>query len=128
MPLPSLLLKIARGDRIIVVTYRGDGVQGLTCDHAPSSFQQHHTAKMNVLVLLSLLFFIPLLFWLVFLALSSCMGDQFRARVAGIPVTFNPRHASFGRQYTRGFGSGAGSAGWEQIEMEDMLGEDSEED
>ena len=78
---------------------------------------------MNVLVLLSLLFFIPLLFWLVFLALSSCMGDQFRARVAGIPVTFNPRHASFGRQYTRGFGSGAGSAGWEQIEMEDLMDE-----
>ena len=98
------------------------------CDHAPSSFLTHQFAKMNVLVLLSLLFFIPLIFWLVFLALSSCMGDQFRARVAGIPVTFNPRHASFGRQYTRGFGSGAGSAGWEQIEMEDMLGEDSEED
>jgi hypothetical protein len=85
-------------------------------------------AKMNVLVLLSLLFFIPLLFWVVFLALSSCMGDQFRARVAGIPVTFNPRHATFGRQYTRGLGSGAGNGGWEQIEMEDMLGEDSEEE
>lgn len=81
---------------------------------------------MNVLILLGLLFFLPLLLWLVFLALSSCMGDRFRARVAGIPVTFNPRHATFGRQYTRGFGSGAGSAGWEQIEMEDMLGEDSE--
>jgi hypothetical protein len=85
-------------------------------------------AKMNVLILLGLLFFLPLLLWLVFLALSSCMGDRFRARVAGIPVTFNPRHATFGRQYTRGFGSGAGSAGWEQIEMEDMLGEDSEDE
>ncbi|CAN9307038.1 unnamed protein product [Alternaria alternata] len=58
---------------------------------------------MNVLLLLSLLLFIPF---------------------AG--VTFNPRNASFGRNYTRGFGSGAGSAGWEQIEMEDMLGEDSD--
>ena len=43
-------------------------------------------------------------------------------------MTFNPRHASFGRHYTRGFGSGASSAGWEQIEMEDMLGEDSDDD
>ena len=81
---------------------------------------------MNVLALLSLLLFIPFLLFLAFLAASSCMGDGFRARVAG--VTFNPRNASFGRNYTRGFGSGAGSAGWEQIEMEDMLGEDSESD
>lgn len=81
---------------------------------------------MNVLVLLSLLFFIPFLFFLAFLAASSCMGDGFRARVSGI--TINPRHASFGRTYTRGMGSGAGSGGWEQIEMEDMLGNDSEED
>lgn len=81
---------------------------------------------MNILVLLSLLLFIPLLLFLAFLAASSCMGDRFRARVSG--MTFNPRHASFGRNYTRGFGSGASSAGWEQIEMEDMLGEDSEDD
>ena len=87
---------------------------------------KHHVTKMNVWVLLSLLFFIPILLLLVFLALSSCMGDSFRASVAGIPVTF--RHASFGRQYTRGFGSGTASGGWEQIEMEDMMGEDSEED
>jgi hypothetical protein len=79
---------------------------------------------MNVIVLLSLLLFIPFLFFLVFLALSSCMGDRFRAHVSGI--TFNPRHASFGRGYARGLGSGAGQAGWEQIEMEDMLGEDSD--
>ena len=79
---------------------------------------------MNVLVLLSLLLFVPFLFCLAFLAASSCMGEGFRARIAG--VTFNPRNASFGRNYTRGFGSGAGSAGWEQIEMEDMLGEDSD--
>ncbi|CBX93941.1 predicted protein [Plenodomus lingam JN3] len=54
------------------------------------------------------------------------MGDGFRARFAG--MTFNPRQASFGRNYTRGFGSGASSAGWEQIEMEDMLGDDSEDE
>lgn len=80
---------------------------------------------MHVLVLLSLLLFIPFLFFLVFLALSSCMGDRFRARVSG--MASKPRH-SFGRNYTRGLGSGAGSAGWEQIEMEDMLGEDSEDE
>jgi hypothetical protein len=105
-----------------------DDVQGLTREHAPSSFHQHHVAKMNVLLLLSLLFFIPIGLLVVFLALSSCMGDSFRASLAGIPVTFNPRNATFGRQYTRGFGSGAGSAGWEQIEMEDMMGEDSDQD
>lgn len=79
---------------------------------------------MNVLILLSLLFFIPFVLFLVYLALSSCMGDSFRARVGGI--TFNPRHASYGRSYARGLRSGAGSGGWEQIEMEDMLGEDTD--
>jgi hypothetical protein len=83
-------------------------------------------AKMNVLILLVLIFLVPFIFWLVFLAMSSCMGDSFRASIAGIPVTLNPRHSTFGRQYTRAFGSGAGSAGWEQIEMEDMMGEDSD--
>lgn len=81
---------------------------------------------MNIFVIISSLFFISLLFFAAFLAASSCMGDGFRARIAG--VTFNPRNASFGRNYRRGFGSGAGSAGWEQIEMEDMLGEDSDSD
>lgn len=81
---------------------------------------------MHVLLLLSLLLLVPFLFFLAFLAASSCMGDGFRARFAG--MTFNPRQASFGRNYTRGFGSGASSAGWEQIEMEDMLGDDSEDE
>jgi len=79
---------------------------------------------MNVIVLLTLLFFIPLLLFAVFLGLSSCLGDNFRARFSGINV--NPRHASFGRSYARGLGSGAGQGGWEQIEMEDMLGEDED--
>lgn len=74
---------------------------------------------MNVLVLLGLLFFIPFLFFLVYLALSSCMGDGFRARVNGI--TFN-------RSYARGLRGGSAAGGWEQIEMEDMLGEDSEDE
>jgi hypothetical protein len=79
---------------------------------------------MNLLILLTLLLFIPFLLFLAFLAASSCMGDNFRARMSG--TTFNPRTATFGRNYARGFGSGAGSAGWEQIEMEDMMGEDTD--
>ena len=43
-------------------------------------------------------------------------------------MSVNPRHGSYGRGYARGLGSGAGSAGWEQIEMEDMMGEDSADD
>ena len=87
---------------------------------------QHPRSNMNVLVLLSLLLFIPFLFFLAFLAISSCMGDGFRARISGMSI--NPRHGSYGRGYARGLGSGAGSAGWEQIEMEDMMGEDSSDD
>jgi hypothetical protein len=54
------------------------------------------------------------------------MGDRFRARVAGI--SFNPSIRTFGRNYGRGLGSGSGAGGWEQIEMEDMMGSDSEDE
>lgn len=91
-----------------------------------TSNAQYRAFTMNVFVLLTLLLIIPFIFFLIFLALSSCMGDGFRARVAGMSV--NPRHGSYGRGYARGLGSGAGSAGWEQIEMEDMMGEDSADD
>lgn len=62
------------------------------------------------------------------MALSSCLGDSFRASIAG--VSLNPRHADFGRSYARGLGSGTGQAGWEQIEMEEMLDnvEDSDDE
>ncbi|KAF1993373.1 hypothetical protein P154DRAFT_450384 [Amniculicola lignicola CBS 123094] len=53
------------------------------------------------------------------------MGDRFRARISGISL--NPRYTSFGRSYARGLGSGAGSGGWEQIEMEDMMSNHSED-
>jgi hypothetical protein len=75
--------------------------------------------EMNVLVLLSLIFFVPFLFFLAYLALSSCMGDGLRARVGG--MTFN-------RSYARGLRGGGATGGWEQIEMEDMLGDDSEDE
>ncbi|KAF2009964.1 hypothetical protein BU24DRAFT_467460 [Aaosphaeria arxii CBS 175.79] len=81
---------------------------------------------MKVLAILGFLLLFPILFFIAFLALSSCMGENFRARIAG--MTFSPRNTSFGRFYARGMGSGAGQAGWEQIEMEDMLGDDSHSD
>ena len=74
---------------------------------------------MNVLLLLSLLLFFPFLLFLVFLALSSCLGDSVRARISEI---------SFGRNYRRGLGSGSGAGGWEQIEMEDVLGADLDDE
>jgi hypothetical protein len=75
--------------------------------------------SMNVLILLGLLFFVPFLFFLAYLAASSCMGDGLRARVGG--MTFN-------RSYGRGLRGGSSAGGWEQIEMEDMLGEDTEDE
>jgi hypothetical protein len=89
--------------------------------HLRSTFAQNFqtSPKMNVLILLSLLFFVAFLFFLVYLALSSCMGDGFRARVGGM---------TFSRSYARGMRGSAGAGGWEQIEMEDMLGEDSEDE
>lgn len=76
----------------------------------------------NVLWLLALLFLLPLVLFVAYLILSSCMGDNFRARISGTTVT--PRTMTFGREYSKGLGSGASHSGWEQIEMEDMMGED----
>ncbi|KAF2143724.1 uncharacterized protein K452DRAFT_224199 [Aplosporella prunicola CBS 121167] len=81
---------------------------------------------MDVLILLVLVFFIPLVFFIAWLAVSSCLGDNFRARIAGVSV--NSRHPSFGRSYARTLGSGAAQSGWEQIEMEDMFDHTHEED
>ncbi|KAF2083504.1 hypothetical protein K490DRAFT_51496, partial [Saccharata proteae CBS 121410] len=54
------------------------------------------------------------------------LGDNFRASISGFSI--NPRHASYGRGYARALGSGAGQAGWEQIEMEDMLDDPLDEE
>ena len=59
-----------------------------------------------------------------FLAASSCLGDGFRARVAGVTVNLDLRRVVFDRGYLRGFTSvGGGSAGgsWDQIELDEML-------
>ncbi len=55
---------------------------------------------------------------LAFLALSSCLGDDFRARLSGIKL--DHRRAAFDRGYLRNLSSG-GQGPWEQVEMEDML-------
>lgn len=91
-----------------------------------ASFFHTTVYDMNVILLLVLLLGVPFLFFLAFLALSSCLGNDFRARVAGI--TFNPRHASYNSAYARNLQGGAGSGGWEGIEMDELLREDSEDD
>ena len=65
------------------------------------------------------LLFFPFLLFLIFLALSSCLGDSVRARISEI---------SFSHNYGRGLGSGSGAGGWEQIEMEDVLGADLDDE
>ncbi|KAJ9623289.1 hypothetical protein H2203_006229 [Taxawa tesnikishii (nom. ined.)] len=74
---------------------------------------------MNIILLLVVLFLIPLFLLLAWFAFSSCLGDDIRAHFAG--TNLNPRHATYGQHYARTMGSGAGQAGWEQIEMEDVV-------
>jgi len=90
---------------------------------------------MNIFVVLFLLLGIPFVAFLgkplkriwfytqthptaVFLALSSCLGDGLRTRIAGARI--DPRHGVYGRSYARGLGSFV-PAGSEQIEMEDVM-------
>lgn len=58
--------------------------------------------------------------WTVFLALSSCLGQRFRARVTGFSI--NPRHGAYDQNYFRTMTTpGPGLS--EHIEMETMLNE-----
>lgn len=92
---------------------------------------------MGIFWLLGLLFFVPLLCFLgiidarlpsrvkanvgiVFLALSSCLGDAFRARVSGFSI--NPRHGSYDHNYFRTM-TNPGPSSSEHIELESMLNE-----
>ncbi|KAL2003408.1 hypothetical protein VTN02DRAFT_3918 [Thermoascus thermophilus] len=75
---------------------------------------------MNFLLLLGLVFFAPLVLFIAFLALSSCLGDRFRARLAGFTV--RPRIDAYDRNYLRTM-TNSGSAMSEQIELENMLRE-----
>ena len=80
--------------------------------------------NMNIWILLGLIFFLPLALLTAWLILSTCMGDSFRARVAGVPV--NVRPANYGKTYARNFGSGLNQGGFEQIELENMMDPEEE--
>ena len=73
---------------------------------------------MNVFLLLMVGLATFLLLILAFFALSSCLGDEIRAAWSGreryVPTTF-------GQQYARSMNHGGNQAGWEQIEMEDLM-------
>ncbi|KAJ5803049.1 uncharacterized protein N7503_005499 [Penicillium pulvis] len=75
---------------------------------------------MNFLLLMVLVFFAPLLLYVVWLAASSCLGSRFRTRLGGFSV--RPGLDSYGQSYLRTMAN-SGSAMSEQIEMEDMLAE-----
>ncbi|KAK4544965.1 hypothetical protein LTR36_003870 [Oleoguttula mirabilis] len=72
-----------------------------------------------VVFIISIACFIVLV--LAFFALSSCLGDEIRATWSGHSRTARP--TTYGLQYARVMGHGGNQAGWEQIEMEDMLDE-----
>ncbi|KAL1311887.1 hypothetical protein AAFC00_001959 [Neodothiora populina] len=74
---------------------------------------------MGAIVVLVLLFLLPIVGLLAWFVLSSCLGDNVRARVAA--VDFDPRRGAYGRSYARGIGFGMGPATSEQIEMEDVI-------
>ncbi|KAF2753036.1 hypothetical protein EJ05DRAFT_480751 [Pseudovirgaria hyperparasitica] len=80
---------------------------------------------MNFWLGFGLILLLPITAFFAFLILSSCMGDRFRARVQArlspLSAVSYPGQASFGRTYARSMMSGAAPAGWEQIEMEDMM-------
>lgn len=73
---------------------------------------------MNVFLLAMVGLATFLILVLALFALSSCLGDEIRAAWSGrrqyVPTTF-------GQQYARSMGYGGNQAGWEQIEMEDLM-------
>ncbi|PSS10829.1 hypothetical protein M430DRAFT_53371 [Amorphotheca resinae ATCC 22711] len=75
---------------------------------------------MASLWLLVPLLAIPLVLFVAWLILSSCLGDSFRLRFSN--VTVNPRQAIFDRNYMRSVTS-SGQGTWNQFEMTDMLGD-----
>ncbi|KAF7513018.1 hypothetical protein GJ744_011284 [Endocarpon pusillum] len=73
---------------------------------------------MNVITLLVLILGVPILFLLVFLALSSCLGDRLRMR----GFSPNTRDGNYSKTYFRTM-TNSGPAMSEHIEMETMLNE-----
>lgn len=75
---------------------------------------------MASLWLLALLISVPLVLFVAWLILSSCLGDNFRLTFSNVSI--NPRQMLFDRNYLRAVTS-SGHGTWNQIEMEDMLGD-----
>lgn len=74
---------------------------------------------MQTFTLLMVLLLVSLISCLAFFALSSCLGDEIRAAWSGRSSRRDlPR--TYGGDYARMMASTQG-AGWEHIEMEDML-------
>ncbi|KAK2766828.1 hypothetical protein FQN54_006142 [Arachnomyces sp. PD_36] len=73
---------------------------------------------MDTLGVLGIFLGIFAFLFIVFLALSSCLGDGFRARIAGFSI--NPRAAVYDNNYLRTM-TNSGPAMSEQIELEEML-------
>jgi len=78
-------------------------------------------SRMNLFLLLLVLLFTFLALLLAWFVISSCLGDEIRAHLSGRRQTF--ALTTYGLQYARVMGHGGNQAGWEQIEMEDMLNE-----
>ncbi|CAL3962628.1 unnamed protein product [Diplocarpon coronariae] len=74
-------------------------------------------ASLWILILLIIVLLTLLILWLI---LPSCLGESFRMRVSNVSI--NPPRALFGRDYLRTITSN-GQGTWNQIEMDDMLGE-----
>lgn len=77
---------------------------------------------MNTFLILcvSLLGFLVLV--LVLFALSSCLGDELRAAWSG---RGHDAPTTYGLQYARSVVNGGSHAGWEQIEMAELLDRDA---
>lgn len=86
---------------------------------------------MNTFLLLLTILLSFLILILAFFALSSCLGDEIRAAWSGrqsrntIPTTFGLQYA---RLMTGQSSGGGGQAGWEGIEMQEMLDENDDID
>lgn len=82
-------------------------------------FLRVHLATMNSFLVLMILLLCFLMLILAWFAISSCLGDEIRAAFSSRRRNFVP--TTYGQQYARMMGHGGNQAGWEQIEMEDMI-------
>ena len=83
-------------------------------------------SDMDGLLLLIIVCSVVLALFVVYLILSSCMGDRFRARISGAGMDINS--GSYEKAYARNFASALQHGGWEQIEMQDMLDQNDHHD